>query len=75
MLNDMESISSENHLFPSEITEYGKYWYYTPADMKMREVRIDYFTKPVLQVQFINGLNPTDLSDIPMYARFIKIKE
>ncbi len=73
MLNDMEFISSAKSLFANEITEYGQYWYYRPDEMKMREVRVDYFTKDVLQVKFVEGMFPTDLSDIPAYGRFIKI--
>lgn len=75
MLNDYTSITSERTLFPNEVTEHGRYFYYLPNQNKMREVEVDYFTKPVLQVKFSDNTYPTDLIDIPMYARFIKIDE
>jgi len=74
MLNDFTTISSEETLFPNEVREHGKYYYYLPDQNKMREVEVDYYTRPVLQVKFSDDLYPTDLSDIPMFARFIKIE-
>lgn len=75
MLNDTTPITSDQYLTPNQVTQHGKYWYYRPDSNKMSEVLVDYLTKDVLQVQFRENSYPTDLSDIPAYARFIKIKE